>query len=81
MTWDERKGRCVYKEEVIELMKRLNAEGILLVVIRGNRNIDTFEISSAVETKHVADVGEVLIKTGVGYIENLKPYIDGRVEI
>lgn len=76
-----RKGRCVYEAEVVELMKRLNAEGIMLLVVKGNRNIDTYEVSSAVRGDHVKNIGQVLIRTGIGYIENALPFIDGSREI
>ena len=81
MSFTTRVGVCVYKDEVLELMKKLEAEGILLVVVNGKKNIDTYEISAAVQGKHVADVGQVLIKTGLGYLKQIEPYIDGSVVI
>jgi vacuolar-type H+-ATPase subunit D/Vma8 len=42
-------GTVVYRNEVIEMKQRLKAAGIVLVVIKGKRNIDDVEFSSIIE--------------------------------
>lgn len=53
-------GHSIYDPDVAELLKKLEAKGILLIVVDGKRNIQPIEFASALEAGILPRVVEVL---------------------
>lgn len=43
-----RMGGCLYQAEVEELTKRLDAKGVMIIVVKGNRNKEDVEFSTSI---------------------------------
>lgn len=71
-----RRGHCVYEAEVKELIKRLEAKGVVLIVVKGKRNIDEVEVSAGVPLDEVQFAAKAMVVTGFGLINQLKDYVD-----
>ncbi len=56
-------GSSIYDGEVSELISRLKAEGVLLIVVNGERNKSPIEFASAIQARIIPRVIEVLLLT------------------
>lgn len=67
-------GTVVYKNEVEELMARLRAKGIVLIVIKGKRNHDDVEFSSMIEGSWVAFTAGAMAQTALAMLRRLEDF-------
>lgn len=56
-------GSSIYDGEVGELITRLKADGIVLIVVNGERNKSPIEFASALQGKILPRIIEVLLLT------------------
>lgn len=54
-------GSSVYDEEVADLMRRLEAKGIFLIVVDGKKNNSPIEYASAIQPQLIPRTIEVLL--------------------
>lgn len=57
-------GSSVYDDDVAEIMKRLEAKGILLIVVDGKKNNSPIEFASAITRDMFPRILEVLYLVG-----------------
>jgi hypothetical protein len=72
-----RVGNCIYESEVRELMDRLKARGVCVIVIGGNRNKDDVEFSSAVRAADVPFLCRAMGYTAVRMMRDVVPFVSG----
>lgn len=75
-----RVGTCIYEAEVKELMERLQARGVCLIVIGGKRNKDDVEFSSAVQAADMPFLSRAMVYSGARMLDDIKPFISGTFE-
>ncbi len=53
-------GKAIYDQEIMELLKRFDAKGIVLLVIEGNKNKSDLEFGSALRVDDIPRISRVL---------------------